>query len=314
MRKLLSLAFIFILLKTNAQSDGARSHLPSPTGVWAVNTKYLNLDQNILPSGNLLLKNANINVDVIPITLIHTFNIGKTWARVFVMVAPVSSFKATTPISALPINNINKSGFSDGWVSFEIGLKGNPAKNIIEFSKTAAPKFTMNGQFRIWYSGSYDPQKFVNLGSNRTTFDIGFPMAIRLNNDLKRTLWLETWPGVQFYTANNEPAKPSTSNTVTQHPLIYLENHLSYNITPKFYAGVDLRFQHGGESFSDGEGNDNRISIIGSGLFAGYKFLPFVDFYANYGGIIAAENNAQSNMFRLNLVVSYINMKKYKNK
>lgn len=310
MRKFIFITLTLLVLKASAQSDGPRAHLPSPTGVWAINVKYLDLDQNILPSGNLQLKNANIHVDVFPITLIHTFAIGKTWARVFVMAAPVSSFKASTTNNAIPINQIKSSGFSDGWVSFEVGIKGNPAKNIIEFSKTPPPKFAINGQFRLWYSGSYDADNLVNLGSNRTTFDFGLPMQIRLNNDMKKTLWLETWPGVQFYTANNNPAKLSFADEITQRPLFYWENHLSYNITQKFYAGVDMRIQEGGQSLNDGKENDNRMSLLAGGVFAGYKPLPFLDFYANYGGILAGQNDVKSNMIRLSLVFSYINMKK----
>ena len=65
MKKIIFILFAFATLSTSAQSDGPRAHLPSPTDVWAINVKYMNLDQNILPSGNLQLKNANINKVVV---------------------------------------------------------------------------------------------------------------------------------------------------------------------------------------------------------------------------------------------------------
>lgn len=310
--KIVLAALLLFGISVKAQSDGPRAHLPAPTGLWAINLKYMNLDQNILPSGNILLPNANINVDVFPITFIHTFGIRNRWARVSAMIAPISSFSATLDNTSIPINQIQKSGFSDGWVSFEFGLINNPAKNVIEFSKTSPAKFTMNGQFRFWYSGTYSADNLVNLGSNRMTFDFGFPMSIRLNNNSKQPFWLEVWPGLQFYTANNNPARPSFADKITQKPLLYLENHLSYNFTPKFYGGVDLRFQQGGQTSHDAVKDDNQISIIGGGAFVGYKILPYLDFWANYGEIIAGDNDAKSSMIRLNLTFSYINMKKYK--
>lgn len=44
--------FLFALIAVNAyaQTDGPCANLPYPTGVCAINVKYLNLDQNILPS------------------------------------------------------------------------------------------------------------------------------------------------------------------------------------------------------------------------------------------------------------------------
>ena len=299
-----------------AQSDGPRTHLPAPTDAWIFNVKYLNLEQNIIPSGNLLIKNAKVTIDVMPITIARTFAIGNNWARVLVMAAPTLSFKGTinAPALPLPINQVKTSGISDGWVTFEMGLINRPAQNIIEFSKQAPAKFSMNGLFRFWYSGSYDKNKYINLGSNRLAFDVGLPMSIRINNNPKKILWLETWPGIQVFTPNNEPSKPSNSSKTTQYPLFYLENHLSYNFNSKLYCGLDLRFQQGGQTLDDGVKNNNTLTTGAGGVFIGYKFLPYLDFYASYDEIFWGVNDAQSRMIRLSLAFAYIDMKKYKKK
>ena len=47
-----------------AQGDGPRSHLLTPTGVWAINAKYLNLDQNLLPAGNILVEDLDLKINL----------------------------------------------------------------------------------------------------------------------------------------------------------------------------------------------------------------------------------------------------------
>jgi hypothetical protein len=209
----------------------------------------------------------------------------------------------------LPKNGVQTSGISDGFIALETTLIGNDAMNVLAFAK-AQPKFNLNGIFKFWFSGTYDSDKLINLGSNRMTFEAGLPMAIPLSKNTSRMTWLETWPGIQFFTANNDPAKLTGADKITQKPLFYLENHLSHSFTPKLYAGVDVRIQQGGQTLSDDVEDDNRISLLGGGIFAGYKILPYLDFYANYGTILAGQNNAKSNMIRLSLTFSYANTKK----
>ena len=83
-----------------AQGDGPRAHLFAPTGVWAINPKYLHLEQNLLPNGNILVKGADITVDVFPTTFVHSFKIKNRLARFFINANP-GSLNAT--INAAPI-------------------------------------------------------------------------------------------------------------------------------------------------------------------------------------------------------------------
>lgn len=309
-RTLLMLLISFVKYSLFAQGDGPRTFLPAPKALWGINPKAIFLNQNFLPSGDILIKNADINVNVIPVTAFHTFNINGRFAQLMLMVNPGSangSVEADLP--GLPAPQVNASGFGDGFVGFKIGLVGAPALNIMEFAKHQ-PAFSMNGYMRWWYSGSYDRKKPLNLGTNRSTFELGFPMGMPLSKNPKRATWLEVYPSVRIYTANNEPTLVTRANQSQQLPLFLLENHLTHNFTDKFWAGVDLRFQSGGALKLDDVKQDNNINIIGGGFTAGYQFLPFLGGSANYGGILAGDNEARSNMFRLSLVFVYANTKK----
>jgi len=310
--KLVILALV-ITTASLAQGDGPRAFLLAPKGIWGVNPKWMNLSQNFTPSGNILVKDADIKVNVFPITAFHTFGIGKTFAQIMVNVTPGSLSGTAFAIPGVPVSkvNVNASGTADGFLGLKVGLVGAPALNVMEFAKHK-PSFSMMGYFRWWYSGSYDENKLVNMGTNRSTFEFGFPMAIPFGKNPKRATWWEVYPAVRFHTVNNSPSFVTRANKSRQLPLFLLENHFTHNFTPKFWAGVDLRYQYGGALELDDVKQDNNVNILGGGVSAGYQILSMLSASASYGGILAGDNDARSDMFRLSLVFVYVNMKKLK--
>jgi hypothetical protein len=312
MRKILFAIILTAMVSQGlrAQGDGPRTFLLAPKGIWGVNPKPTFLDQNFLPSGDILIKNADLHISVVPVTLFHTFGIGNRFAQLMVNLNPGSaSGSVETPQPGLPAPHVSASGFADGFVALKLGLIGAPALDILQFSKHK-PAFSMNGYLRLWYSGTYDRKKPLNLGTHRTTFEFGLPMAIPFGGNPKRATWLEVFPSARFYTTNNSPTLVTQADNSHQLPLFLLENHLSHNFTDKFWAGVDLRFQYGGSLELDGVKQDNRINILGGGITAGYQIASFLSASANYGSILVGDNNARSNMLRISLLFVYANVKK----
>ncbi len=315
----ISFLIICFLLSTSifAQGDGPRAYLLAPKNVSGISAKWLSMNQNIIPAGSALVPGADIDVDVFPIGLFHTFSIGGRIAQVIAVVTPGSATASATkvpPSFPFPKTSLDASGFSDGFVGFKLGLFGAPALNAVEFAK-APMRFSVFGEARYWYSGSYESSKLFNLGTNRGTFQFLVPMAIPLNNNRAHATWLEIAPSISFFGANNDPSRnPVPGSTqvekVTQAPLFIIENHLSHNFTPKFWVVGNLRFQQGGQTSADGVKDDNTMSILGGGAGLGYQLLPFLGAYADYGGIITGDNNAKSNMFRLSVTFTYLNKKK----
>lgn len=311
--------FILLLVSFFSQSifgqgDGPRAFLLAPKGVTGVNVKWLNLDQNIIPAGTALIPGADIHVNVFPITVFHTFSIAGHFAQAYAMVNPGSATaraKIGPPIGPIPVNELNATGLSDGFVAFKVGLKGAPALNLFEFAKSPM-RFSIFADARLWYSGTYSAGKLFNLGTNRMTFQLGLPMAIPLNQNRKRATWLEVAPSIQIYGANNDPSRSSSASKVEQSPLFVLENHLSRNFSPKFWGVANLRFQYGGQTSADDVKDDNIMSIMGAGIGMGYQLLPPLGIAADYGGIVFGDNQARSKMLRLSVVFTYANIKKLK--
>jgi hypothetical protein len=297
---------------TLAQGDGPRAYLLAPKGVTGINAKWLNLSQNFIPAGSAFVPGADIKVNIFPTTVFQTFAVGGRMAQVYAMINPGSATaraKIGPPIGPIPVNELQASGLSDGLVAFKLGLYGAPALSVKAFM--AAPmQFSLFADVRYWYSGTYDENKLFNMGTNRGTFQVGLPMAIPLNSRRDRASWLEVSPSVQFFTDNNAPSRSSQASKVEQKALFILENHFSHNFNPKFWAGAGLRFQAGGETIADGVEDNNRIAIMGGGLSMGYQILAPLAIQASYGRILAGDQEAKSDMFRIAIIFAYAKLEK----
>jgi len=314
----LNLAFFVVLISSAslfAQGDGPRSFILLPKDVWAVNARWLGMNQNLNPTGTILVPKSEVKINVFPITLYHTFSLGGRFAQLSVMVNPGSvsaSAIDVPPVIPLPTTTINTSGLSDGFVAFKLGLVGAPALDAYTYIKKPM-EFSMFADLRYWYSGKYDENKALNMGTNRPTYQIGLPMAIPLNQNLKRATWLEISPAIMLFGDNNEPPRGTRADKIEQASLFSLETHLSHNFNPKFWAFANLLYRLGGTTTTDGEEDNNKQNILGGGVGVGYQFMPFLGAYADYGTIFSGgPTDANSNMFRIALNFTYINTKKLK--
>jgi hypothetical protein len=302
---------ILILFCRNiyGQGDGARMLLWGPKGVTTFIPKWMHLEENILP-GDILVKEANVTIDVFPLVLVHNFDLAGHFAQVMVMANPGSiTGTLTASNSGFPSPELSNSGLADGFVGFKFGLINEPGLNAIEFAKYKQ-KFSMMGYFRLWYPGSYDHKNPLNLGTNRFTFEFGPAMNFHFGENPKRATILEVYPAVRLYTSNNNPTLITLADKTQQEPLYTIENHLTHNFTDKFWAGVDLRYQYGGALKADGVKQDNKQNTLGSGIVAGYQVLSMLSINADYGGRIAGSDGAKINMFKLTATISYLNKKK----
>jgi len=315
------LSFGFCIQTVNAQGDGPRAWMLGPANMFGIDAKWLNLEQNFVPSGNIFIPNAKLSVNVFPTTILYTFSLGGRYAMLQANITP-GKVKGTVDLSqfGLGTQSVSNSGFSDGFFSFRLGLIGAPALSIGQFLMKK-PGFSMMGMFRVWYSGTYESSvslsnlsNLINMGTNRWTFEVGLPMAIPFGGNKKMPFWWETVPSVEFYTTNNDPSITSFGATKTsQQPLINWENHITKNFTPKFWAGIDFRLQYGGSSIvDDSVKSDTKINIFGAGVSAGYQVLPFLGLKGSYGEVIWGYNGADSRMFRLGATFIYVNLKSLK--
>jgi hypothetical protein len=317
------LLFFNLILSLNcndifSQGDGARMILWGPTGVTGAIPKWMSLNQNLTPA-NILVNGADLHINAFPITVIHNFEIAGRFAQVMVNAVPGNvTGTILTPITNIQIPtsiSVNSSGFADGFIGFKLGLINQPALNVKEYAAYKHKTFSMTSYTRIWYPGSYDKNKALNLGSNRFTFELGLPMNIYISKkNPKRTTWLEVYPAIHLYTQNTNPTTITRADKTEQFPLFTLENHLSHNFTNKLWASLDLRYQYGGELKADDIKQDNKINALAGGATIGYQIIPPFGINVSYGNVFNNPSNVEANMFKVTVVFSYVNMKKLQSK
>jgi len=84
--------------------------------------------------------------------------------------------------------------------------------------------------------------------------------------------------------------------------LRHATNHLSQNLTQKLWASLDLRYQHGGETTTDGLRDGNKINQWGGGASVGYTFSRAWSGFLGYGRIFGGDDHANGEMWRARLI------------
>ena len=118
----------------------------------------------------------------------------------------------------------------------------------------------------------------------------------------KTTAW-ESANSVFLFTDNSDVF--GKVDTRSQDPVFVSENHLTHAFNPKWWGSIDLRWQIGGETHSDGVADDNRTNILGGGVTLGHAFNRHFSGYVGYGNILASSGNADEWMVRGQLVYSF---------
>ena len=142
-------------------------------------------------------------------------------------------------------SSTNRTGLGDPTVKFSLNFVGSPALTLAEFMayhQSTVAGFSLQVGFPF---GQYDPDRLVNLGSNRWT------IAPRFGASQVMGRWmLEGYLGATFYTANNEFYR---QQTLTQDPLLDIQSHLIYSIRgSEVWAAASLGYGWGARSTIQG--------------------------------------------------------------
>lgn len=301
---LAALGWLALSGTARAQGDGPHNLPLLPTGTNLFVAMPMGLSGNFNPSGTILIPgNANVDVFAVPLTYIRTFSLGGRFARLF-LTAPLATLDASgTVFDARTGDELTASRGRSGWMDpmlvMHIGLVGAPALTLPEFVKH--PKsFQMVAIVGTSIPiGTYDSSRAINLGTNRWSFRLGVGTVAPLG---KSTAW-ESANSVMLFTDNNDVFGKTASRS--QDPLFISENHFTHALDPKWWGSLDLRWQYGGETQTDGLADDNRTNILGGGLTLGHTFTPHFTGYVSYGNVLASSGSADEWMVRAQLVYSF---------
>jgi hypothetical protein len=285
-----------VLGEVHAQGDGPRVYLPAPTGISPVSLTWMDMDSNFNFAGTILVPDAGVNASIYALNYNRFFSIGGRLAEVWVtgIGGSVDGFVSLENGDQV---GASTSGFGDPYVAMRVGLFGAPALDPQRFAqhKHGFSLYALVGLTLPW--GEYDSDSVLNLGTNRWSLRLGLPMAIPFG--ARGATWLEIHPNVYLFGDNDEPFR---ADIRSQDELYIVETHLSQNFTEKFWVSLDLRYQYGGETTTNGVRDDNGMNQWGGGASVGYSFSRRWSGFFGYGKVFGGNDDANGTMWRARLI------------
>jgi len=150
------------------------------------------------------------------------------------------------------------SGMGDARIRLSLNFAGAPPLFIQDFRGYTPQKISGVSLQIFTPTGQYDPERLINLGSNRWVFKPQWGFARYLKN------WIiETYLSTYFFTTNNNFFG---GNELKQKPLGALKVHGIRTFPKKWWLALDAGYGLGGRTIINGEEKDTRISTFRFGL------------------------------------------------
>lgn len=245
---LISIASTFFqVFSVSAQELEPRSYTNIPVGLNFVLSGYGFSQGGILFDPAVPLDNAHITIHSSVLAYARSLNIGGISGK-FDMILPYAWLSGTADFQGETVSRV-VSGLGDPRMRFTVILFGAPALSLAEF-KDYKQDFVVGAGLQVFLPlGQYDPDRLVNIGTNRFSFKPEIGVSKTINK-----LVFELAGGVAFYTVNNDFYQGKTRS---QAPIGSIQGHINYNFRRGMWVAFDGTYYWGGKSTTDGiEGND----------------------------------------------------------
>jgi hypothetical protein len=186
-------------------------------------------------------KDVHANLHIGAAGLYRTFGLFGRFANVSVGV-PYADGHLNGTVEGLA-REIYRSGLGDIRTRFVLNLKGTPAMTLPEFVKHNHKNNIGVSLVVSAPTGQYNPRKVVNIGQNRWAFkpEVGL-------SKIYQKWQMDIYGGVWFFTKNDN----FLGGTQSQNPIGSFQFHLSYNLRPGLWFGLNTNFYTGGRTIVNG--------------------------------------------------------------
>ena len=254
--KFLVLSLYLLSAPAQSQELEPRAFTNLPIGMNFAVAGYGYAQGNILLDPAVPIKDLNANL--------HTF-IG-AYLRSVKLFGLAGKVDAVVPVAFGDwdgfFNGVDTTRSADGLgdIRFRISLNflGAPPLNMEEFPNYKPSRISGISLQIITPTGSYNPDRLINLGSNRWAFKPQWGFAKYYKNWIVET-YLEAW----FFTVNNNFFG---GNELKQNPLGAVKVHLIRSLPNSWWFAIDAGYGLGGKTFLNGEERNTRISSFRFGL------------------------------------------------
>jgi len=235
------------LSTVNAQVLEPRSYSNIPVGMNFIIAAYSYNTGGVLFDPSIPLENAHINIHGSALAYAHSLKIGGLLGK-FDIIAPYAWLSGTAEFQGETVSRV-VSGLGDPLVRMSVNLIGAPALSLAEF-KDYKQNFILGVSMQVSLPlGQYDPDRIVNIGTNRFTFKPELGISKTFGH-----VFIDLAGAVAIYTVNNEFYQGKTRS---QAPIESAQGHVIYTFRKGIWAAIDGTYYWGGRTTLDGvKGND----------------------------------------------------------
>jgi len=237
----------------HGQFTDPRTYANTPVGVNQLEVDYSHATADDSIDTSLVIGGSHLEVNEALTAYTRTFGVMDhlAWIKASVPFAYVSGSVAGSGLSR------SVGGVGDASLQVTSLLLGGSALSVADFEKyepttTVGVSLTVSGP-----TGQYDPDRVLNLGSDRWSFKPEIGISYPFGPDHK---WVvDGYFSTYFFTDNTEY---HGKEILRQEPLPAVEAHISYNITPELWTSLDANYAFRGTTFIDGvDQNDGQKNL-----------------------------------------------------
>ena len=239
-----------------AQSLEPRAYANLPVGLNALLAGYA-YTKGELGLGASPLENGSTRVQALPLAYVRSLDVLGNSGSIG-LVIPLVRLKGSAAIDGVGEVQREVSGLGDPALRFAVNFYGAPAMQAAQFARyqqdlIVGASLSVSAPF-----GQYDPQRLVNIGTNRWSVkpEVGLSQALGP--------WIfEIAAGVTWFTRNDEFFN---GNTRTQDPLFSAQLHAIRELGRGAWGAVSATYYEGGRTAINGAPRDDRLAGTRLGL------------------------------------------------
>jgi hypothetical protein len=190
------------------------------------------------------------------------------------------------------------NGASDIGFLWQMNIFGGPALTRAEFQSFIPQTFSSFHLLVTTPIGTYNPASPINPSANRWMISPTINFSYTPDQGWS---WVETYVSGRFFT-DNDNYRVNAAQTLSQKPILRLEEHISRNVTDALWLSADAFYNLGGETAIDGFAQDNMANTLRVGAGMGLRLWRGADLGLNYERVVAkpaGEPDSQTVRFTL---------------
>jgi len=252
----LALCACWVAGACRAQEIEPRAYSPSPSGVNFLVGVAGHSEGGVLTDPSLPVTDIEAKIDALGFGYGRTFGFFGRSANA-ALALPYIFIDASGNIGENR-RSVTREGIGDAKLRFAFNLIGAPAMTPREFAQRE-PRTTLGVSLTVNIpTGQYDPDRLVNIGTNRWAAKTEFGLTQPIGKWL-----LEGYAGAWFFEDNDDFFGGQHRE---QDPLLSVQAHLSYTFNPRTWIALNTTFYDGGQTTVNGVDKHDRQSNSRAGI------------------------------------------------